>query len=165
MSKHSEHYPTFIEHPNDPSKRAMVKTPYAHHRQLLGWGLEGLTPEPAAPEGAAAARPAFDPEYPKWIENPKTHSRKLVAKASDEAAQWEAWGIDPPDEDEEEDDEPITVGYGGPTPLAQIDLGAPADPSKPQVAPVKQAPAKHTTRAQRRAAAKEAKGNAPAGRQ
>jgi hypothetical protein len=118
MTKHSEHYPTFIEHPDDPEKRSLVKTPWAHHKQLLGWGLEGLTPEPEPPANDPSLKPVHDPVYPKWIENPKTKSRKLVPNAKAEADQLEAWGIDPDDEDEEL--EPVKPGYSGPTPLDQI---------------------------------------------
>lgn len=97
--KHSEHYPTFIEHPADPEKRALVETPWRHHKQLLNWGLEGLSPVPPEPEGAAtAARIQHDPIYPKWIENPRTHHRVLVPNAAAEEQQLTAWGLDQPPE-------------------------------------------------------------------
>lgn len=88
--KHSEHYPTFIE--NDVTgQRVIVKTPWTHHKQLLSWGLEGLTPEPEPPAEAVdhAAKP--DPDYPKWIEHPKTLQRVLVPNARAEKDQLELW--------------------------------------------------------------------------
>jgi hypothetical protein len=88
---HSEHYPTFIEHPKDPQKRALVKTPWEHHRQLLAWRLDGLDPEPEAPGEVRKAQSTFDPEYPKWIEHPKTGARVLVANRQGEKDQLEAW--------------------------------------------------------------------------
>ncbi len=88
---HSEHYPTFIENPNT-GERALVKTPYDHHRKLLGWRLDGLDPEPAPPANAATtAAAAFDPEYPKFIEHPKSGQRVLVKNRQAEKDQLEAW--------------------------------------------------------------------------
>lgn len=90
---HSEHYPTFIEHPRKPQLRALVKTPWEHHRQLLAWKLPGLDPVPADPRAASAEEPdpSYDPDYPKWIEHPKTGQRVLVADGEAEKAQLEAW--------------------------------------------------------------------------
>ncbi len=110
--KHSEHYPTFIEHPRDPSKRALVQTPWLHHKQLKQWGLEGLDPEPAAPADAAAARPVHDPEYPKIIEHPNTHKRVQVAHAQAELAQLTAWGFGPKVDDDDEDDDLVELPAG-----------------------------------------------------
>lgn len=174
MTQHSAHYPTFIEHPEDPEKRSLVKTPWLHHKQLLAWGLEGLTPEPEPPAGDPSNKPAHDPIYPKWIENPKTQSRKLVANAKDEAAQLLAWGIDV--DDDEDDDKQLTPGYSGPTPLEQITTGNKGVNPLPKNAGTTTIPVNATVgnggtrppnRDERRAAAKkqrEAEANAAAGR-
>lgn len=90
---HSEHYPTFIEHPDDPDKRALVKSPWGHHRQLLAWKLDGLDPVPDPPAEQIERENAGpdDPEYPKWIEHPKTGQRVLVPNKAAERDQLEAW--------------------------------------------------------------------------
>jgi hypothetical protein len=89
---HSEHYPTFIENPKT-GQRALVKTPWDHHRQLLGWKMDGLDPEPDPPAELTELRnqgPA-DPDYPKWIEHPKSGQRVLVANRQAEKDQLESW--------------------------------------------------------------------------
>ena len=87
---HSEHYPTWIENPKT-DQRALVKTPYEHHRQLLAWRMPGLDPEPAAPVVEPKPGTVIDPKYPTWIEHPKTGQRVLVANREAEKQQLEAW--------------------------------------------------------------------------
>lgn len=98
MSKHSEHYPTFIEHPKNKELRMLVPTAYQHHRQLVAWGLPGLDPVPPAPAESREAQEKAnkrDPHYPRVIQHPKTGHRVTVVTAAHEAQQCKEWKTTP----------------------------------------------------------------------
>ncbi len=95
MAKHSEHYPTMIES-KDGTRRTAVKSPLAHHKQLLAWGEEGLDPIPAEPLPAEPEVPASEPGYPTMIENEKTGERVQVNSKSEHDTKLAFWAAKQP---------------------------------------------------------------------